>query len=45
MEMCDYFILYTTTGPVLRQVNSCTTKADFTWKKFGLVNDPFQNLD
>ena len=44
MEMCDYFILYTTSGPVLRTNNSCTTKANFTWDSFGLINDPFRNL-
>ena len=45
MEMCDYFILYWTSGPVLKDQNSCTTKADFTWENYGLKNDPFLNAD
>jgi len=41
MEMCDFFILYWTTGPLVKLNNSCTTNGDFSWKKFGLKNDPF----
>ena len=41
MEMCDYFVLYLAKpGQIIHGRNSCTTKADFSWKRFGFKRIP-----